>query len=344
MWLVANQTPFAADHAWVVDKDGNKTWLVVVKATFDILPDGTCRLGGENDPVRQMAKAYGEFGFSSLRYDSDLLGVKPTTDILVVGDAMAPPGQRVTALDVALRVGSINKRLRVTGDRQWLESAFGGLSATAPKPFERMPVVYERAYGGWDRAASDPADHRLDDRNPVGTGFSLREKTCIGMALPNVEYPHQLIQAWTDRPAPAGFGAIDYSWSPRRQMAGTYDAKWVESRFPSWAVDFDPRYNNCAPHDQLPPTYLGGGERVQVFNMSPTGALTFTIPRLHFSFRTRFGNQRVDHDGQLCTVIVEPNVPRVLLAWQTALIRNRREDELDETLIVEKLERVEAFR
>ena len=36
-------------------------------------------------------------------------------------------------------------------------------------------------------------------------------------------------------------------------------------------------------------------------------------------------------------MIVEPNVPRVILTWQTSLICNRREDQLDETLVVEKL-------
>src|SRR4051795_3976683 len=105
MWLVRNNTPFAADYAWVLDKAGNKIWLVVVKATFDIKADGRCCLAAGNDPVRQMADPYGEFGQSSLRYEADLLGVKPTTDILVHGDAVAPRGRRVTSLDVSLRVG-----------------------------------------------------------------------------------------------------------------------------------------------------------------------------------------------------------------------------------------------
>ena len=43
MWSVANKTPFAADRSWVLDKAGNKTWLVVVKATFDVQPDGSLK-------------------------------------------------------------------------------------------------------------------------------------------------------------------------------------------------------------------------------------------------------------------------------------------------------------
>ena len=43
MWEVENLTPFAADRGWVRDKKGREIWLVVLKCTFDILPDGTTR-------------------------------------------------------------------------------------------------------------------------------------------------------------------------------------------------------------------------------------------------------------------------------------------------------------
>jgi hypothetical protein len=336
MWLIANKTAFAADSAWVLDQAGNKIWLVVVKATFAIQPDGSCRLAAGNEPVRQMAEAYGEFGQSSLRYEADLAGVKPATDILVHGDAIAPKGKRVAALDVSLRVGPIKKHLRVTGDRSW-EKGVLGIRMSAPQPFERMPLVYERAYGGWDRSHSDVEQHRLEGRNPVGTGFAVREENCVGMPLPNIEDPDQLIGAWKDRPSPAGFNAIDCAWSPRRELAGTYDEHWRRTRFPRWAADFDSRYHNCAPRDQQSENYLVGGERVDVLNMSENGSLSFQIPKVRFCFRTRFGHERVDHEGQLCTVIVEPNVSRVILAWQTSIICNRRDDQLDETLVVEKL-------
>jgi hypothetical protein len=337
MWFVANRTPFAADYAWVLDKDGNRIWLVVVKATFDIQPDGSCRLAADNDPVRQMAEAYGEFGQSSLRYEADLLGVKPTTDILVHGDAMAPKGRRVTSLDVSLRVGGLDKHLRVIGDRVWEKGALGGVKMSAPQPFERMALTYERAYGGWDRSASEAEHHRLEVRNPVGTGFSVRVENCTGLRLPNIEYPDQLVGAWKDRPSPAGFNVVDCAWSPRRELAGTYDEHWRRNRFPSWAADFDSRYNNCAPRDQQSQGHLVGGERVDVLNMSESGTLSFEIPKVQLSFRTRFGRERVDHEGQMCTVIVEPNVARVILAWQTSIVCNRRADQLDETLVVEKL-------
>lgn len=337
MWVVVNKTPFAADYAWVIDKAGNKMWLVLVKATFVIQPDGSCRLAG-NEPILKVAEPHGEFGQSSLRYESDILGVKPTTDILVHGAALAPPGRKVTTLDVSLRVGAINKRLRVTGDRAWIKGALEGPRISVPEPFDEMPLTYERAYGGWDRSAADAKDHRLEGRNPVGTGFSVREENCAALRVPNIEYPDQLISRWNDRPSPAGFNAVDCAWSPRRELAGTYDENWLRTRFPSWAEDFDPHYRNCAPGDQQSKSYLLGGEPVEVLNMSENGPLSFQIPKVRLAFRTRLGRDLVDHEGQLCTVVIEPNVPRVILVWQTSMICNRRADQLDETLVVEKFD------
>jgi hypothetical protein len=335
MWHVANQTPFAADYGWVMDKNGNKIWLVVAKATFNIHSDGRCSLAAENDPVRQVAQPYGQFGQSSLKYETDLAGVKATTDVLVLGDAVAPKGYVATSLDVSLRAGPLFKRLRITGDRVWKAGVLGP-RISEPTPFERMPMSYERAFGGWDRAAAQPVDYRLEERNPVGTGFAVREENCVGMHLPNVEYPSHLISSWKDHPPPAGLNAVDCAWLPRRQLAGTYDDAWRRNRFPLWAEDFDPRYHNCSPADQQPGQYFTGGEHIELAGMSESGTLVFDLPKLGLAFRTRFGGERVDQEGQLCTVIIEPNVPRVMLAWQASLVCNRRADELDETLVVEK--------
>jgi len=336
MWAINNKTPYAAERSWVQDKDANKIWLVVMKATFDILPDGSTRLADEQVPVWRMGQPAGELGKSSLIYEADLLGMKPGTDVLVNGSAWAPGERQVTSVDVELVIGSIHKRLRVFGDRVWERSLVGGVTMSSPAPFESMPIKYERSYGGWDRSASDPADHRLESRNPIGTGFAVRGEGCVDMRLPNIEYPNQLIGSWKDRPAPAGLNAIDCYWTPRRELAGTYDDKWRAERLPLWAEDFDQRYNHCAPVDQQVPGFLRGGEEMQLINLSRDSRLAFRLPRIYPFFQTRFGGEHIEHRGQLCTVIVEPDVPRVIMAWQTSLICNHRVDQLDATVVSEK--------
>jgi len=337
MWAVVNTTSYAAERTWIQDKDANKIWLVVVKATYDIAADGVCRLAEEQLPVLRMAEPSGELGKSSLLYDADLAGLKPCTDLLIKGSAWAPELSRpASAVDVQVRCGSIDKRLRVTGNRVWEKGLVGGPVASATEPFVSIPITYERAYGGWDRTADDPSEHRMESRNPVGTGFAVRAEASIGAALPNVEYPDRLITSWKDRPAPAGLNAVECHWSPRRELAGTYDDRWRKNRAPLWAEDFDPRYNNCAPADQQSKGFLRGGETVDLTNLSAAGRLTFMLPRVYPFFETRFGREKIEHRAQLCTVVIEPDVARVIMAWQTSLVCNDRVDELDATIVTEK--------
>lgn len=212
----------------------------------------------------------------------------------------------------------------------------GGLSLSSPKPFASMPIVYERAFGGWDTRSEDPAKHRLDPRNPIGKGFAVREEHLLDQAAPNIEYQNQLISSWKDRPNPAGFGAISSFWTPRKEFAGTYDEKWQKERFPLWAEDFDIRFNQCSPMDQQFPGFLRGGERVDLINLSPGGRMSFLLPKVYPVFVTKFGKDSVDHRADLHTVILEPEFPRVIMVWFTSLPCHHRVDELDVTVIKEK--------
>ncbi|MDR5744598.1 DUF2169 domain-containing protein [Caballeronia sp. LZ029] len=336
MWTVTNFTPYSTQGTWIQDRDANSLWLVVVKATFTIRADGSTAIAENQIPPFMVPQPYDRFDNSSLRYEADLHGLKACTDIVLNGSAWAPRGRVARVVDVRMSVGGIDKRLRVFGDRIWERSAFGTVRLTEPIPFGSLPIRYERAYGGWDAFAPNPQDHRLEDRNPVGVGFAMSAQACVGKRAPNIEHPAQLIAAATDRPAPAGFGAISCHWSPRRERAGTYDDDWLQKRFPLWAEDFDQRYHNCAPADQQADRFLIGGERVELSNLTADGQLAFALPRIHPTFKTHFGADVVTHRAQLATVVIEPDARRLILVWQTSVVGNGRIDQLDETVVLEK--------
>lgn len=335
MWAVINTTPYAAGRTWLQDKDANKVWLVVVKATFEWDAKGETRLADEQVPVLQGGEYLADPARSSLVYESDLAGVKPTTDVLVNANAWAPRGRLASAVDVRVRVGRMDKRLRVFGDRVWKRGVIGP-AASDPALFERLPITYERAFGGWDRTSDDAADHRLELRNPAGKGFFVDKGHSIGKPLPNIERPDALIESWSDRPEPVGIGAIACHWSPRRELAGTYDERWKALRHPLWAEDFDTRYHCCAPADQQSDGYLRGSEPVELTGLSPDGVERFALPRIYPVFETHIGSERKEHRGQLCTVIIEPERRRVMMSWQTSLVCNRGVDDLDATIVTEK--------
>src|SRR5689334_358370 len=102
MWTLFNHTPFAADRNWTRDKNGMHWWIVAVRVTFDLAPDGRLSLAEEQLPPLLAPEYFGEPGKSSLRYDSDLLAAKPETDLLVVGSAYAPRGRPTPTVPVSL--------------------------------------------------------------------------------------------------------------------------------------------------------------------------------------------------------------------------------------------------
>ena len=225
--------------------------------------------------------------------------------------------------------------LLVHGDRVYYRGT-SGLTTTAPRPFTERPIRYEMAFGGRDLGDTDPRNHRIDDRNPLGLGFSLRAAALVNQPAHTVEYP-------SGDPAqrgPAGFGPIDAAWMPRRALAGTYDQHWLRSKKPLLPDDYDSRFAMCAPGDQQLAQPLVGGERVELTNLTREGSLAFELPRIALGFSSRFGRRRQEHGPRLATVLIEAEERRLSLVWQSALrVSAEQADYLDETEIRRVAER-----
>jgi hypothetical protein len=331
MWAITNRTPYKVGKTWGRDKDGVHEWIVAVKGTFAIKPDGSLELAEEQLDPLLVPEYNGEVGVSSLRYDADLVALKPTTDIVLNGTAYAPKGRPSTNFLVSVRVTRIEKVIRVVGNRRWKRGLFG-LKASRSEPITKLPIIYEHAYGGYDQTDPDPKKHRMDTRNPVGCGVTAKSNHRLGQPLPNFQYPKGSIE----KAGPAGFGAIDSHWSPRRELVGTYDKAWQQNRLPLLPVDWDPRSLLCSPVDQRPDTYLRGGELVELINLTPDGKLSFALPKIYLTFSTRIDGRTEEHRSRLSTVIIEPDHPRVIMVWLSSLACRTDVDYLDETIVREK--------
>lgn len=307
MWTVANTTPYVVESEVLRDRSGAETLVVVVKGTFIVRTDGQCDVDDEQVTIVRVPQFIGPPGQSSLLCDSDFVIVKPTTDVLVYGHAYAGPGTGGKSVVVKMEVGPVTKRLRVWGDRHWQWAALRW-SATDPLPFERMPIVYERAFGGSIGAPGADGIWRCDPRNPVGRGFGGGDHRKEGDPLPNVEYDDA-------RKLPAGLGAISRHWSPRLELAGTYDTAWRENRFPLPPDDFDARFYNAAPPDQQPERHLVGGESVSLENLNPNGSLRFALPRVWLALNAQIGTDVEALRTELHTVLFRPDERRVVMTW-----------------------------
>jgi hypothetical protein len=336
VWELVNMTPYKADRTWFADNDGRNFWSVAVKGTFLVQEDGSTVIADEQEDVLLIPKYFGEPGKTSPQWEADLTGPKAATDVLITGSAYSPTGRPVQALDVSVRIGNaINKQLRVYGDRVWTMIT-GALRPSAPEPFRSMPIKYERAFGGTDYSSEDPREHRIESRNPIGTGFAVRREHAREQQLPNIEDPAAPIREWDDRPRPVALGPIAHDWSPRRELAGTFDQAYIDTRFPVWPLDFDARYYQAAPPDQQVPQRLRGGEVIEIRNMTPNGVWRFRLPHTYISFDTEIDKEQHRHHGTIGTVTLDPETRRVIVSWQTFVSCHHQADDLDYTIIREK--------
>ncbi|WPB72813.1 DUF2169 domain-containing protein [Archangium violaceum] len=332
MWALNNRTSYSAERNWTRDKTGAHHWIVAVKASFHVAPDGQLSLADEQPPPVLAPEYRGEPGTSSLRCDSDLLAIKPATDVLVDASAHAPEGKPTTTVPVTLRFETVRKVLVVHGTRVFM-NGLTGVVPSKPLPFTTRPIVYEWAYGGHDQTDPDVRNHRLDPRNPVGKGVAAKPERLVDQPAHVIEYP----DGHFAKTGPAGFGPIEASWSPRRELSGTFDAAWEQTQKPLLPTDYDERFALCAPVDQRPSGLLRGGERIELVNMTPQGVLRFDLPKLYFVMTTWFGRRSQEHRARLATVFVDANRMLLGMVWQSAIrVSPRDVDYLDRTDIEEK--------
>jgi hypothetical protein len=332
MWILDNHTPYGAGRNWTRDKDGIHHWLVAVQATFDINVSGRLTLSDEQPPPPLAPEFRGDPATSSLRRDSDLLALRPATDIIVDACAYAPKGKATPTVPVCLRVGELEKILVVHGTRAYDLGAFG-LTSSPPIPFLTQPIQYEWAFGGSDTSAEDPRKHRIDLRNPVGKGVSASKALLKHKAAHKIEYPN----GDPTKMGPAGYGAIASFWAPRLERAGTYGPEWEQSKKPLLPDDYDERYALSAPDDQRTQKPLRGGETCTLVNLTPEGALRFDLPKIFLTFRTRLAGRIHEHRATLATVFIAAEERKLSMVWQSSLrVRSPEVDRLESTTIGEK--------
>ncbi|PRP92111.1 hypothetical protein ENSA5_51510 [Enhygromyxa salina] len=235
---LVNQTPVVADvRVATLDGTPHRYGLLVAKATFEVLQDGSTRLDSQ-DPFPL--------------YDEDEpteLGVLPHDDVprqdrklevIVLGKAY---GTGRPQMLVELAVGAYRQSLLVSGDRWWTSHQGGGRHSS-PSAFESIPLTWDRAYGGtaecWiDADSVIDLDHQM---NKYGRGFNaykLAEDVGKAFAspagypqlspdyhrlLPNIEHPQTPIKRWTDEPRPYCWATMPTDIGAHLQRAHDYMA------------------------------------------------------------------------------------------------------------------------
>lgn len=313
-----NHTPLGVSIVPGLDKDRLDYVTVVMKGKFTIAP-GQHRLkfSDEPAPILTTDQYFGEPEKTGVRFEADIGMRKRGTDIVVNGHAYAPHGRAAYTVDASVSLGNNKKTCRIFGDRAWEKSrtSVGTWTPSQPKPFERMPLGYEHAFGGIDTRPKDAPEFFA--ANPIGKGFiATKLQPTDSLPLPHIEDPRHLIQRVEDRPPPAGFGFIGRGWQPRVAFAGTCDAQWQQTRFPFLPADFDERYFNGAHPDLITANLLRGGERVTLTQLCASGDLVFDLPVWTDPVTIAIKGKRQAYIPVLDTFVIEPDDLSVFITWR----------------------------
>lgn len=339
MWQLDNQTRYAAERTWIRDADGAEVWIVAVKATYALQPDGRAQIAEQQKPIHPGLVLH-EDGLSPA-FETDLGPSKAATDVWLCGHAWSQNGKPVPHLRVGFQVGPIQRQLEVFGERYW-KPGFLRDAASAPRPFVRMPLTWAHAYGG------DGPDGISG--NPVGMGLT---KDADGrQRLPHLEHPARPLRGPQDEAPSMGVGPVPRHWPPRSRYAGTYDTPWQAARAPLPASSLDPRHWQVSPPEQQVPGHLKGGEPIVLDGLTPpgfakNGLYRSAVPKLSLGFTTHFlDGSRVVSRSVIHNLILLPDLPALCVVHHMALPCHAQVNLLERTTIIEKrrpLDRVERL-
>ena len=328
-----NQSGVEAGWTLGFERDGRELLVIAIKATYDIPLHGQEPELAKGQAKLVLADEFtGEPGYSAPLRETDYAPCKLKCDVVLNGSAYAPHGVPTRAVDVSLRVGSMQKSFFVFGERRWQDFI---LPPSGPEPFIQMPISYDYAYGGADWNKDQPDRVATYAENPVGTGYHpLRQGAALlGSLLPNTAEGKKPISDVKGHYLPMSFGPVGRNFLPRYKHAGTYDQTWLDNEAPFWPSDFSYAYFQCAPDDQQIP-YLLGGEEVELKNLMPDGTRSFRVPGRKLPVTC------VSHKGEdtqteaVCdTLLLEPDLERFSLTWRATIPLRRNLFEVKQTIV-----------
>lgn len=345
---VRNQTPFLHFQFDKMGKGQRFHDVVIACGSFVLAPGVLEPAAVHRGPVFADASwAPERAALSSLREAPDVLLTKPGADVYVTGAAHALDWTPRPAWEANLRVERggaplVDKTLRLTGPRHWLwhdDPAERRLSD--PASATEVPLRYELAHGGWwfDEGDTPDAAPRVHAPNPSGTGrfgsacrdAHARARYDSGQSAPGpqIEYAAAPIAHGNQDVEVAGFGPIARHWQPRAALAGTYDDAWRQrfagAPFMDYAEDFDERFFQYAPADQVVAQGLVGDERLRMagfFASAPAVEMQLPGVRIDAICRTAAGSETTE-PMRLDTVHADLDRMLVHLTWRLTLDQAR---------------------
>lgn len=288
---------------------------------------------------------------------SDFWPFKTFADVVVTGKAFGPGGRPVQAREVSVRVGNAAKHVRVFGTRYIEWSPAGSPLVGPPEPFVEIDLVYTNAYGGVDARVPVPAPASIAEamrllgdhpgaypRNQSGKGYLVVDAPVVGLELPNLEDPSNLLTSgnlivrdparWHLQPLPWFLGWHFPAMFPRAAYLGAEywyplasEAVLEEVSRGLMVPDWRDRVGRIEQGEPAPPIYfqeaslgmtfhdLREGTPIELVGMHPERErITFALPPFpRLEIEVEGDRQAVA--AKILHVVITPHEEKVEITW-----------------------------
>lgn len=321
--------------------DGKPIISVLAKRSY-FISRGKVELASEQAPLVQNDEFENpdQMIYSEVIAETDYIPYKPFTDFVVLGKVYTPEQKQAYYLDSSVRIGPLQKVVRVFGNRTVEAKTLRGLVISDPQPFTEMELGYKNAYGGVARSKDNTLYSYYP--NPIGKGFTLKGgfEDPTQIQLPNLEDPESPLtsdnlvlskpELWVDAPKPASFGWTKRSFYPRYTYAGV-----MPEQLEGVANQYKELQGNGSANIQIPRmdyrvyqgasdglwgALLKGNEQVQLKYFDaryPT--YDFSLPNDLPKMTLDIGDGPTLLEPVLHTVVIDMNKKMLYLVWRGCL-------------------------
>ena len=195
---------------------------------------------------------------------------------------------------------------------------------------QQLPILLsdqlESDDGTVTNAASDYVDYKPACDVIIERPRNWPDHPCygrpFGMRIGSVHFEKEAIADWP-------FGPVPRSDPKRMRHAGTYDAEWQSDRMPLLPIDFDSRFHQAAPTDQILDGFPVGNEWVRVTDWYFGGGdLAFRLPNQAIVVAGNVLNRYFVESARLDTMLVVLDSPVFSLTWRYVAPVRRKFEEL----------------
>jgi len=195
----------------------------------------------------------------------------------------------------------------------------------------QLPILYADEMGSWEQKEEIAVPADLVDYKPgtdVIVGRASEEylrnvsPRKFGVRIGPVSISDKLGSEWS-------VGPLARDDKDRLKLAGTFDESWQSERMPLLPKDFDLRYNQSAPTNQVVAPHLLGHEAIAIEGMYPAlPRVQGSLPGQAILVSGNVGNRYFLERAVLDTVFIFSEAPRISLTWRYSIQCQRKIEEI----------------